>query len=234
VKIWRILTVLILALGSFPLRTVAQTAQEHPATESAHPRESEDRIGEATDTQLEVPSPYQLRQVPPLMSQAGVIDPAKYRLGPGDLLQLDLWGRVARSVALEVSPEGKIFLPGSGPLSVSGHTLEWARQRALGVVSATFREVYADLRLVRLRTFKVYVSGSISRPGAVEVTSVTRASEAVGRASIIPQASKRNIILRHRDGTSERWGCAGRDPGAKLRLYLRSRPQSRPVRARSG
>jgi protein involved in polysaccharide export with SLBB domain len=183
---------------------LAQTGSERPIGESPRGRLPEERTGEATQPQVEVPSPYQLRQTPPLLSQPGAVNPKTYRLGPGDLLQLDMWGRVARSVALEVSPEGKIFLPGSGPLNVSGQTLEWAQGQALGVIGNTFRGVSADLRLVRLRTFKVYVAGAVARPGPLEVTSVTRASEALVRADLNPNASRRNVAVRHLSGTTDR------------------------------
>jgi len=199
---WRTAVWTLLAVcGSAGLAN-AQTAPATP--DNSRGRAPDERVGEASQTQLEVPSPYQLRQVPPLVSQPGAVDPKAYRLGPGDLLQLDLWGRLARSVALEVSPEGKIFLPGSGPLYVAGETLKWAQEKALGVVSQTFRGVSADLRLVRLRTFKVYVAGNVSRPGAFEVTSVTRASEALVRAGLNTGASRRNISLRHLTGVAER------------------------------
>jgi hypothetical protein len=64
------------------------------------------------------------------VGQAGPVDPKTYVLGPGDVLQLELWGRLTRTALFEVSPEGKIFLTGGGPLDVAGHTLEWAQQEA--------------------------------------------------------------------------------------------------------
>lgn len=143
------------------------------------------------------------RDAPPL-GQAGPVDPATYVLGPGDLLELDLWGRLSRSVVLEVSPEGRIFLSGTGPLPVSGRTLAWAQARVQALVSETFRGVRSDLRLLRLRTFKVYVIGDVERPGAFEVNPVTRASEVVGKAGPHETASRRNLELRRRDGSTLR------------------------------
>ena len=91
------------------------------------------------------------------MAQAGPVDPAQYVLGPADVLQLDLWGRLMRSVPLEVSPEGKIFLPESGPIDVSGRTLAWARDRILKLVTDTFRGVKADVRLADSKGKWVYI-----------------------------------------------------------------------------
>jgi len=140
----------------------------------------------------------------PGVSQAGPVDPHTYVLGPGDVLRLELWGRLVRSALLEVSPEGKIFLAGTGPVQVSGHTLEWAQSYVARKVGEMFRDVNCDLRLERVRRFRVFVSGEVARPGAVEVTPVTRASEAVSAAGLNPGASTRNITLRHRDGSAQR------------------------------
>jgi protein involved in polysaccharide export with SLBB domain len=131
-----------------------------------------------------------------------------YQLGPGDLLELDLWGRLAKSVLLEVSPEGKIFLSGSGSIDVAGRTLAETRSRVLELVGRTFRGVRAELRLVRLRTIKVYVSGSVTKPGAYDATPVMRASEAVALAGTEKESSRRNITIRHRDGSASRLDLA--------------------------
>ncbi len=154
--------------------------------------------GDELDTRLD-----QIRTNPPA-GLAGRVDRATYVLGPGDVLQLDLWGRVARSVLLEVSPEGKVLLAGSGTIEVGGHTLDWARERVLALVARTFRGVGADLRLVRVRTFRVYVVGSVTKPGAIEASAVTRASEVLAHAGLLADASRRDIEVKHLDGSVSR------------------------------
>ena len=203
---WFTLFVALLLTGARPQFAGAQSMGGELGTDRQRAAAAR---GDKTEEEVsagnpETPTVTEILKNPPPTLQAGAVDPARYLLGPGDLLQLDLWGRLVRSVALEVSPEGKIFMPGFGPLDVSGRTLEWARQRALDVVSRTFRGVSGDLRLVRLRSFKLYVAGSVARPGAIEVTSVTRASEALGRIGLSNVASRRNIQLRHLDGSKER------------------------------
>lgn len=177
-------------------------------------------IGEpVTETDREK-ADLDLRRTLPTVVQEGAVDPDAYILGPGDLLQLDLWGRVLRAVPLEVSPEGRVFLPGSGPIDVSGKSLSWARKMIKDRVVALFRGVNADVRLVRLRTFKVFVTGFVGSPGPVEVTSTTRASEAVRQARPLEEASRRRIDVRRRDGQhlpldmrlAETAGDMSRDP----------------------
>ena len=50
--------------------------------------------------------------------QAGPIDPDTYILGPGDELEVNLWGRVSKTTRLVVSPEGQVFLAGRGSFDV--------------------------------------------------------------------------------------------------------------------
>ncbi len=134
------------------------------------------------------------------IGQDGPVDPAIYVLGPGDVMQLELWGSLARTVLFEVSPDGKIFLPGAGPLSVAGRTLSWTQKHAAKLVAETFRGVHSDLRLVRLRTFRIYIAGFVNRQGAVDVTPITRASEAVSSVGLATGGSRRNIEIRRRSG----------------------------------
>src|SRR5690349_8083441 len=80
-----VLTILLAMASGTPTR--AQTP-ETPADSRAHA--GDERVVEAAQAQPEVPSPFQLRQTPQLVSQPGAVDPTLYRLGPGHLLQLGL------------------------------------------------------------------------------------------------------------------------------------------------
>ena len=193
---------ILLALRGSPAAAQFQAGPEPPPIEIA-PMPS----GVAGRLSGEVPSSastLELQKGSLNISQAGPVDPAIYSLGPGDVLQLELWGRLVRTVVLEVSPDGKIFLAGSGPIEVAGHTLLWTQQRVMAMVAETFRGVHADLRLFRLRTFRVYITGFVNHGGAFEVTPVMRASEAITQAGIAPNGSRRNIEVLRRNGANLR------------------------------
>jgi protein involved in polysaccharide export with SLBB domain len=146
----------------------------------------------------------ELRRTTPDVLQAGSIDPKTYVIGPGDLLEIELWGKIARVLPLEVSPEGKVFLPGRGTIDIAGQTLAEVRERMLKTIADQYVGVHADLRLLRLRSFKVYVTGLVRVPGAIQANSATLASEAVARVGLSEDASRRNIEIRRRDGASSR------------------------------
>ena len=159
------LALLTLAAPSAPAQTAPNPSDDETPGLQTDARTPADRARE----QLE------LRRMAPDIVQAGPVDANTYVLGPGDLLEVDLWGRVARAVPLEVGPEGRVFLPGRGPLTVSGQTLAWARDRILKMLAEQFVGVRADVRLVRLRVFKVYLTGMVRTTGSIEANSLRTA-----------------------------------------------------------
>jgi polysaccharide biosynthesis/export protein len=144
---------------------------------------------------------------------SGPVDPRQYRLGPGDVLVLQLWGAVSRTIPLEIGPEGTVLLPGAGSVRVDGWTLEQARDRLLDRMRPQFRHVSMDLRLGQPRTFLVYVTGRVRVPGPLEASGANRVADLLSPAALDEDASRRHIDLLHRDGTRET---------ADLELFLRT------------
>jgi protein involved in polysaccharide export with SLBB domain len=134
---------------------------------------------------------------------AGTVDPKLYRVGAGDLLQLQLWGNVSRSFFLEVGPEGFVALPGAGTLRVDGRTLADVHGQVLDRMHGQLRGVKVDLRLARPRTFKIYLTGEAAAPGPMVVSAVSRVADAVAAGGLQQGASQRRIEVQHRDGTRE-------------------------------
>src|SRR5262249_20970755 len=130
------------------------------------------------------------------------VDPDVYVVGPGDLFQLTLSGPVSRVDYLTVGPEGDLLIPGSGPFHLSGLTLKVARQKLLESLAREFRGVRIDLRLARVRLMRVYVTGDVKQAGPIEIAATSRLSEALPIAVLVNGASRRNVLLHHRDGTT--------------------------------
>jgi polysaccharide export outer membrane protein len=135
------------------------------------------------------------------MSLSGPVDPDVYLLGPGDLLLLNLWGRVSRSVPIEVGPEGMVLIPGSAPLRVSGRTLSEVRADILRRMGLQYRGVSMDLSLARPRTFRIYLAGQVNRPGPVEASGALRVGDVLTGALLLDGASHRRIQVLRAEGT---------------------------------
>jgi protein involved in polysaccharide export with SLBB domain len=137
------------------------------------------------------------------VSLPGPVDPDVYRVGPGDILLLQLWGKVSRSLSLEVGPEGRILVPGSGTLKVDGRTLRQVRESVLDLMRGQFRGVNMDVRLARPRVFRLYLTGHVRGPGAVLATGSSRIADVLVPGAMLEHASTRRIEILHRDGSRD-------------------------------
>jgi polysaccharide biosynthesis/export protein len=131
----------------------------------------------------------------------GPVDPNAYMVGPGDVFQLTLSGRVSRSEFLTVGPEGGLLVPGKGLVVLSGLTLTEARRKLLDRLVDEFRGVRIDLQLARVRMMRVYLTGDVKEAGPAQIAATSRLSEALPSTVLQDGASRRNVELRRRDGT---------------------------------
>ena len=102
--------------------------------------------------------------------------PVNYVLGPGDELQISLYGVQEFNTVAAVTPEGKINVQYVGQISVAGMPIEAATQK----IKAAFANIYSTVRsgqskvgvsLTRIRTIKVTIIGS-KVPGNYSVSSL--------------------------------------------------------------
>jgi len=96
-----------------------------------------------------------------------------YVLGPGDGINIDVWGGLAQQFTRVVDREGRVVLPEAGPVVVAGLTLSDAQDTIGKAMLSEFRDAKVQVSLTRLRTIRVYVVGDIQRPGAYDVSSLS-------------------------------------------------------------
>jgi len=105
-----------------------------------------------------------------------------YVLGPGDGLNIELWGGISQHLQRVVDREGRVALPEAGAIEVNGRSLGEVQQLVQSVLRSEFRDVHADVSLARLRTVRVYVVGDVERPGAYDVSSLSTPLNALYQA----------------------------------------------------
>jgi protein involved in polysaccharide export with SLBB domain len=123
---------------------------------------------------------------------------ADYVVGPGDGLAIDLWGGVSQRISRTVDRQGRISLPESGPVLVSGHTLGEVQQTVQQVLRANFRDVSADVSLSRLRTVRIYVVGDVYEPGAYDISSLSTPLNAIFKAEGVTERGSLRAIKHYR------------------------------------
>lgn len=117
-----------------------------------------------------------------------------YVVGPGDGLEIDLWGGVSQRLFRVVDRQGRVSLPEAGPLLVSGRNLGDVQQAVQQVLRTEYRDVSADVSLSRLRTVRVYVVGEVEQPGAYDISSLSTPLNALFAAGgVTPQGSLRTL-----------------------------------------
>jgi protein involved in polysaccharide export with SLBB domain len=121
-----------------------------------------------------------------------------YVVGPGDGLAINLWGGVSQRISRTVDRQGRISLPESGPIPVSGHTLAEVQQTVQKVLRANYRDVSADVSLLRLRSVRVYVVGDVVEPGAYDISSLSTPLNALFAAGGIADNGSLRSIKHYR------------------------------------
>lgn len=102
--------------------------------------------------------------------------PVNYVLGPGDELQISLYGVQEFNASVPVTMEGKVNIQYVGQIAVSGMTIEAATQKirnAMAGVYSTIRfgQSQVGISLSRIRTIRVTIIGS-RQPGNYSISSL--------------------------------------------------------------
>lgn len=113
--------------------------------------------------------------------------PADYRLGPGDMLVVQVWGDVQQRRQARVDRDGTVVLRDVGKVPVGGRTLEAAKaeittrlaQVLSGIDPDGDGSTQVDVTLGELRAIQVFVVGEVARPAGYEVGAVSTVFQAL-------------------------------------------------------
>ena len=98
-------------------------------------------------------------------SSMNLATPQNYRLGPGDAVNIDIWGASQRSVTEVISPDGTITIENVGVIELSGLTVSQAKSRLRETIGPRYEGSKIDLTLGQTRTITVSVMGEVKIPG---------------------------------------------------------------------
>ncbi|MDI6808533.1 MAG: SLBB domain-containing protein [Candidatus Eisenbacteria bacterium] len=98
-----------------------------------------------------------------------------YLLGPGDELRINLWGKVTAEHTVTIDREGKISLPETGVLHLSGLTFLEGKEFLEREFGRYYKpgEVKSNVGMGRLRTIMVYIVGKAEKPGSYTLSSLS-------------------------------------------------------------
>lgn len=128
--------------------------------------------------------------------------PNDYIIGPGDQLQIRIWGQLEANLRITVDRSGQIYIPRVGQVSVAGIHYAELEQYLKNEVSKSFRNFNLTVNVGKLRTIQVLVVGNARYPGTYTISSLSTLVNAIfASGGPSPQGSLRHIQVR-RDGAT--------------------------------
>jgi polysaccharide biosynthesis/export protein len=129
----------------------------------------------------------------------GLPVPVDYVVGPGDLLEIQLFGNTKGQYSLIVNRDGNISFPELGPIPVSGLRFEDVRAQIQTRVAEQMIGTQVSVTMTDLRSIQVFVVGDVIRPGSYTVSGQAPISHALlASGGVKPIGSLRNIQLRRK------------------------------------
>ncbi len=112
--------------------------------------------------------------------------PKDYTLGPGDKVEITVWGASQSHLLLTIDQGGSVTIPDIGPVYLSGLTFE----KVQGLIKSRLTAIYsgmagqnpntwAEVSLGGVRSIKVNVLGEINAPGTYTLPSTSSAFNAL-------------------------------------------------------
>lgn len=123
--------------------------------------------------------------------------PANYVIGPGDEINVRVWGQVNIDVRATVDRTGSIYIPQVGNITVAGLPYSGLEPRLKSELGRIFRNFNVTASLGRLRSVQVFVVGEASIPGQFTVSSLsTLVNSVFASGGPTPHGSLRHIQLK--------------------------------------
>ena len=128
-----------------------------------------------------------------------------YRLGPGDVIEVQIVGRVdVNRQQIVVDPEGAIALPPLGTMSVGGRTLLEANRIITARARSIFRFADVSMMVHTPRAFEMIVSGEVERPGTLQASATQRLHEVIlATGGVTSRGSVRHVQVTRNGMTTE-------------------------------
>lgn len=126
-----------------------------------------------------------------------------YRLGPGDSLEVTLWGLPELSTLATIRPDGYITMPLVNDLSLDGLTTDEAKKRITDAFSVYIKEPKVTMTLKSVKNISVQVMGVVRNPGVYNLPrNEARILGAVAKAGgYLDNSDTKHVVLTHKGET---------------------------------
>ena len=98
-------------------------------------------------------------------SSMNIATPQNYRLGAGDVVNIDISGASQQSVSETITPDGTITIEDIGLIHLGGLTVNQAKSRLRQLIGPRYQGSSIELSLGQTRTITISVTGEVKMPG---------------------------------------------------------------------
>jgi protein involved in polysaccharide export with SLBB domain len=175
----------------------------HPQIPTRPENEFEQMVADSVGKPLPVFGQSLFLQAPSTFSPIDWMQvPSDYVIGPGDELQIKIWGQVQANLRVFVDRSGQIYIPQVGQVSVAGIHYGDLEQHLKSEISKIFKNFNVTANIGRLRSIQVIIVGDARYPGTYTISSLSTLVNAIFTSGgPAPQGSLRHIQVR-RDGAT--------------------------------
>lgn len=125
----------------------------------------------------------------------------EYRLGPGDVLTIGVWGYAELQIKeVVVRPDGKIAFPLVSEVQAAGMSSGELTDSLVKGLSKYIKDPKVTVNVFKFRTTRVYVLGQVTKPGLYEMEKQHNLLDAISMAgSYTKDAAKKKIFIIRKD-----------------------------------
>ena len=98
-------------------------------------------------------------------SSMNLATPQNYRLGPGDEVNIDIWGASQESITETISPDGYVTVEDIGLIQLGGLSVSQAKAKLKTVLGPRYQGSRIELTVGQTRTITISVMGEVKAPG---------------------------------------------------------------------
>lgn len=142
--------------------------------------------------------------VPQGYDWAKISSSMEFEIGPGDVLQVDVWGKPELTKEARVRPDGYIDLPLVGEVKAAEQTPEELKAVIVARMETYEKNPTVTVSLKEVRSYKVYVLGKVAKPGVYQVPEKLTVLQALSLAGgLTPFAAPDEAVVLRRQGAVE-------------------------------
>src|SRR6266446_8417774 len=127
----------------------------------------------------------------------------RYRLQPGDVLEIQFRYSPEFNQTVTVQPDGYISLEISGDIKVAGMTVEQARNTILARAATRLKDPIASVFLKEFQRPYFVVAGEVAQPGKIEMRERVTAIQAIMLAGGMKESAKSSQVVVFRKINSD-------------------------------